>query len=110
MDADGTDLRRVTNDAAFDGYPSIIPDGSGLVFESNRSGRWNAYVTDLAGHGLTVLEQRAGWEMRTPRLSSDGELLLYAGRSTGGDFEIYKRAFPSPTTGRTTTTKPQMGK
>jgi len=96
MDADGSNLRRVTDAPAFDGYPSIIPDGSGLVFVSNRSGQWNVYVADLAGEGVAALEQREGWQMDTPRLSSDGRWLVYAGGRTGGTFDIYIREFVSP--------------
>ena len=96
MDADGSNLCRVTDDPAFDGYPSIIPDGSGVVFVSNRSGQWNVYVANLAGGGLTALEQREGWQMDTPRLSSDGRWLVYAGGRTGGTFDIYKREFANP--------------
>ena len=96
MAADGSNLRRVTDAPAFDGYPSIIPDGSGVIFVSNRSGQWNVYVTNLAGGGLTALEQREGWQMDTPRLSSDGRWLVYAGGRTGGTFDIYIREFANP--------------
>ncbi len=96
MDADGSNLRRVTDDPAFDGYPSLIPDGSGVVFVSNRSGQWNVYVVNLAGQGLTALEEREGWQMDTPRLSSDGRFLVYAGGRTGGTLDIYLWEFVSP--------------
>jgi len=96
MDADGSNLRRVTDAPAFDGYPSIIPDGSGVIFVSNRSGQWNTFVTSLAGGEVIALEQRAGWQMDTPRLSSDGRWLVYAGGRTGGTFDIYMREFVSP--------------
>ena len=96
MDADGSNLRRLTDDPAFDGYPSIIPDGRGVVFISNRSGKWNVYVADLTGGGVTALEQREGWEMNFPRLSSDGRYLVYAGGRTGGTFDIYLWDFRSP--------------
>jgi len=96
MDADGSNLRRLTYDPAFDGYPSIIPDGSGVIFVSDRSGKWNTYVTNMAGQGLTALEQREDWQMDTPRLSSDGGWLVYAGAPIGGTFDIYKRAFANP--------------
>ncbi len=96
MDADGSNLRRLTYDPAFDGYPSIIPDGSGVIFVSDRSGKWNTYVTNMAGQGLTALEQREDWQMGTPRLSSDGGWLVYAGAPIGGTFDIYKREFANP--------------
>jgi len=96
MDADGSNRRRVTDNPAFDGYPSIISDGSGVVFVSNRSGRWNVYVANMAGGGLTALEQREDWQMHFPRLSSDGRWLVYAGGRTGGIFDIYIREFVSP--------------
>ncbi len=96
MDTDGSNLRRMTDDPAFDGYPSIIPGGSGVVFVSNRSGKWNVYVANLAGEGVAALEQREGWEMNFPRLSSDGRWLVYAGGRTGGTLDIYIREFASP--------------
>ncbi len=96
MDADGSNLRRVTDDPAFDGYPSITPDGSGVVFVSNRSGEQNAYVVNWAGAGVTALEQRPGWQMDTPRLSKNGQLLIYAGGPIGSTLDIYKRKFASP--------------
>jgi len=96
MDADGSNLRRLTDDSAFDGYPSITPDGSGVVFVSDRAGERNVYVVNWAGEGLTVLEQRPGWRMDTPRLSADGRLLMYAGGPVGGSLDVYKRKFASP--------------
>ena len=67
-----------------------------MIFVSNRSGQWNVYVADLAGGSLTALEQREGWHMDTPRLSSDGRWLVYAGGRTGGTLDIYLREFGSP--------------
>ena len=96
MDADGSNLRRITSHSAFDYYPSLTPDGSSVVFVSNRSGKWNTYVTNMAGQGLTALEQREDWQMGTPRLSSDGGWLVYAGAPIGGTFDIYKREFVTP--------------
>jgi len=36
MDADGTNPRRVTENAAFDCFPALSPDGTRIVFDSNR--------------------------------------------------------------------------
>jgi TolB protein len=36
MDGDGTNARRVTENAAFDCFPALSPDGTRIVFDSNR--------------------------------------------------------------------------
>ena len=36
MDGDGTNPRRLTENTAFDGFPSLSPDGRRIVFDSNR--------------------------------------------------------------------------
>ena len=36
MDGDGTNVRRVTENAFADGFPSLSPDGTRIVFDSNR--------------------------------------------------------------------------
>jgi TolB protein len=36
MDADGTHPRRLTQNTAFDGFPSLSPDGKRIVFDSHR--------------------------------------------------------------------------
>ncbi len=50
MGTDGTGLERVTWTAGFDGFPMFSPDGSRLVFASNRHngapGETNVFVTE----------------------------------------------------------------
>jgi dipeptidyl aminopeptidase/acylaminoacyl peptidase len=36
MNGDGSDARRITNNAYGDGFPSLSPDGRSIVFDSNR--------------------------------------------------------------------------
>jgi len=36
MDGDGTNLRRLTENTSFDGFPALSPDGTEIVFDSNR--------------------------------------------------------------------------
>ena len=49
---DGTDLQRVTFNDTFDGFPMFSPDGSQLVFASNRGarseGETNLFIADWA--------------------------------------------------------------
>jgi Tol biopolymer transport system component len=40
MDADGGNLKRVTNNAADNELPCWSPDSSKLVFQSDRDGNW----------------------------------------------------------------------
>lgn len=61
MTEDGLDLRRITDNAAFDGYPTFTPDGSGIVFASDGSRRESAYLINIAGEGLIALEKNPEW-------------------------------------------------
>lgn len=36
MDGDGSNVRRITDNAHFDGFPAVSPDGRRIVFDSNR--------------------------------------------------------------------------
>ncbi|MGQ9910350.1 MAG: SdrD B-like domain-containing protein, partial [Candidatus Flexifilum sp.] len=45
--ADGTSIRRVTNNDAADTDPVWSPDSQRLVFESDSSGNWDLYILDV---------------------------------------------------------------
>jgi len=47
--ADGTGLRRLTDNDYFDAYPSFSPDGSKIVFLSKRNGTLDLYIMDAGG-------------------------------------------------------------
>ena len=49
MDIDGGNLIRLTDNSFYDDYPSWSPDGSLIVFASNREGRSKIYV--MTGFG-----------------------------------------------------------
>ena len=55
MRSDGTDLQRVTSDAAVDTDPVWWPDGSSLVFASNRDGDFDLYRVAPDGSGVERL-------------------------------------------------------
>jgi Tol biopolymer transport system component/tRNA A-37 threonylcarbamoyl transferase component Bud32 len=50
--ADGTRLRRLTDDAARDRAPMFTRDGKAVLFYSNRDGAWAAWTIRLDGSGL----------------------------------------------------------
>jgi len=61
MEADGSDLRNITDNPHFNGYPAWPPAGQQIAFESNRDGNWEVYVMNVDGTGqsrLTDNEER----------------------------------------------------
>jgi Tol biopolymer transport system component len=82
MGRDGSDPVNLTNDAAFDGYPAWSPDGSKIVFASNRagktSGNFHIYVMKADGSDVVrVLENDAKVEDARPQWSPDGSKILF---------------------------------
>ncbi len=76
MDADGSNLARVTNDPQADGRPVFTPDGAGLVFQSTRSGKSQVYTAALDGSGTKALTTDS--VNQTPTLSPDGGTVAFA--------------------------------
>jgi len=48
MRSDGDDIKRLTNNKAFDGGPSWSPNGKYVVFFSDREGNMEIYILRLA--------------------------------------------------------------
>ena len=76
MDADGTNLTRVTSDPQADGRPVFTADGSGLVFQSLRSGKPQIWTAALDGSGARALTTDS--VNQTPAVSPDGGTIAYA--------------------------------
>ena len=72
MDADGTNRRRVTNDAATDRCPQWMPDGKSLVFTSDRDGDKEIYIMDIDGNGLRPLTDNDHRDFQ-PSVTKSGE-------------------------------------
>lgn len=74
--ADGS-LTRFTTDPAWDAFPIWSPDGSRIIFTSNRSGVYDLYEKPVkAGGGATLLYRSAEGKGPTS-WSPDGKFLLY---------------------------------
>jgi dipeptidyl aminopeptidase/acylaminoacyl peptidase len=84
MHADGSGAQSVLRDEADDWHPSWSPDGSRVVFTSNREGEAHVWVMSRDGSSLTRVTpgpgpaDRASW-------SPDGSLILFG---EGGDLWV----------------------
>jgi Tol biopolymer transport system component len=60
VNADGSNVQRLTDDPAEDGLPTWSPDGKVLAFASQRSGSWGIWVMTPAGSGQRLLFEMEG--------------------------------------------------
>ncbi|RKU19234.1 hypothetical protein C6501_01530 [Candidatus Poribacteria bacterium] len=83
MNADGTNVQRLTDNNVDDDSPSWSPDGKKIAFSSGRSGNWEVHVIDLATQDVTQLTgfEDVKGEVPTgstvPDWSPDGAQIVY---------------------------------
>ena len=87
MNADGSDVRRLTHNPATDGAPSWSPDGRRIAFHSHRDGNWNIYVMNADGSDEEQLTDNEANDEH-PNWSSDGQRIVFHS-NRGGDYETY---------------------
>ena len=76
MNADGSDVTRLTNNDAEDVQPAWSPDARRIAFVSERDGNWNIYVANADGSGTTRLTHHAASDWR-PSWSPDGRRIAF---------------------------------
>src|SRR5438093_10355678 len=76
MNADGTGLRRLTNNAASDGQPAWSPDGTKIAFVRGSGLGEEIYVVKSDGTGLKRLTNN-GYFDETPAWSPDGTKIAF---------------------------------
>ena len=74
--SNGRGLRRLTRDDHKDRIPRWSPDGSSILFYSNRGGKYDAWQIRADGSGLTRLT-RIGGAVYNPIWSPDGRRLAF---------------------------------
>ncbi len=91
MNADGSDVTRLTDNKAPDVEPSWSPDGRRIVFKSSSDsvlvGWLTIYAMDADGSNVTQLTDRLGWE-DVPSWSPDGRHIAFASY-VRGNHELY---------------------
>ena len=81
-----------------DSYPTLSPDGSTLLFHSNRSGRQAIWASQADGNDPRILfdDPSIGVDPGTPAWSPDGRHIAFAMRPAGeadpNESEIYRIA------------------
>ena len=70
-----------------DGYPALSPDGTKIVFTSNRSGTYQIYTCNTEGEEIRQLTHSCG-SNATPVWSPQGDKIVFASERDN-DSEIY---------------------
>jgi len=82
MNADGSNVRRITHSQAIDTEPFFSADGQFIYFTSDRSGGPQIYRMPAAGGDPQRLTFEGSYNV-SPRVSPDGKLLAYVTRNSG---------------------------
>jgi TolB protein len=105
-DADGGNLRQLTNDRSISMAPRWSPDGSRIVYTSFLKGFADIYMIDTRSGGRSVLARYPGINMAGGVSPSGGEMLMVLSRD--GNPEVYSKSFAAGTLTRLTRT-PRAG-
>jgi serine/threonine protein kinase/Tol biopolymer transport system component len=81
---DGSGLRQLTNDAFRDRYPHWSPDGSRLLFQSDRGGAYGIWSIRADGSGLEPVTRASDGTVAYPAGSPDGRWLAAIIPGRGG--------------------------
>jgi serine/threonine-protein kinase len=76
-------LSEFTSEGSSNFYPVWAPDGSTIVFSSNRLGQWNLFAKDVSSGASAVHLLRSSNEQFPLSWSSDGGVLAYLSRMAG---------------------------
>ena len=82
MNADGSNVRRLTQSSGIDTEPVYSPDGQSIYFTSDRGGGPQVYRMAAGGGAAQRVTFNGDYNI-SPRLSPDGRLLSYVGRRSG---------------------------
>ncbi|MFQ5570250.1 MAG: DPP IV N-terminal domain-containing protein [Rhodothermales bacterium] len=87
VDQDSTSVPLIAS-TRWDSHPQFSPDGKKLAFTSNRSGKYEIWLSDQNGGNSIKLTSFGGPFTSTPRWSPDGRHLVFTSRP-GSQADIY---------------------
>jgi TolB protein len=74
--ADGSDVKNLSNHPAFDGWLAWSPDGRQIAFASNRNANYQIFIMDADGTNVRLLANTEG-RATEPRWSPDGKNIYF---------------------------------
>jgi TolB protein len=83
MNADGSDARRLTDEAGDDFDPRWSPDGATLLFTSDRAGDYDIWIMEADGSRERQLTDHPAAD-EYPTWSPDGRLIAFHSSRHGG--------------------------
>lgn len=89
MNADGSDVTRLTSHSGSDGGPTVSPDGTEVGFESDRTGQREIYILDSDGSSLEKVTDHPDADRGPPSWSPDGSTITFDSYREG-QFDVYK--------------------
>jgi formylglycine-generating enzyme required for sulfatase activity len=87
MNADGSNVQRLTDDLAEDMRPNWSPDGTRIAFSRMQDENWDIYVLEVNGNNLQRLTE-SDYNKLNPAWSPDGSQIVYMASMQRGSFEI----------------------
>ena len=88
VNRDGTDYAQLTDMEASNYYPAFTPDGSSLLFSSNRGGPFDLYLLLFGQKEISQITQNVG-NVVSPDYSPDGRRIVFANRASDGPTSIW---------------------
>ena len=89
-DADGRNIRRLTDHDGYDAEAAVSPDGHRIVFTSLRNGDLDLYLMDADGMNVRRLTEQPGYD-GGPFFSWDGRFIVFrASRPGAAELDEYR--------------------